>query len=86
MLSVQQLFTKNSMTSVPHPPYSPDLTPRDFLVFPQVKKILKRKCFTDVERPKQITKKSLKGIKIYRVVEKILSKCIASNREYFEGG
>ncbi|PNF41490.1 hypothetical protein B7P43_G13226 [Cryptotermes secundus] len=29
-MSVRQLLTKNGMTSVPHPPYSPDLAPCDF--------------------------------------------------------
>ena len=32
-LSVQQFLTKNGMTSMPYPPYSPDLTPSNFLCF-----------------------------------------------------
>ena len=30
MLSVQQFLTKNGMTPIPHPTYSPDLTQTDF--------------------------------------------------------
>ncbi|PNF15068.1 hypothetical protein B7P43_G16541 [Cryptotermes secundus] len=32
-LSVRQFLTKNGMTPVPHPPYSPDLAPCDFFFF-----------------------------------------------------
>ena len=73
-LSVQQSLTKNSMTPVPHPPYSPDLDPSKFFVcFPQMKKVLKGKHFVDVEEVKQTKKtktkkknpaEALKGIKI----------------------
>ena len=30
---------------LPHPPYSPDLAPSDFFVFPNLKKTAKRKSF-----------------------------------------
>ena len=81
------------MTLVPHPPYSLDLTPRDFLLllFPQMKKVLRGKHFTDVEEVKQKTAEALKAIKIdeFKTVlssgKKCLNRCIASNGEYFEG-
>jgi hypothetical protein len=31
---------RNGMESMPHPPYSPDLAPSDFFLFPLVKKRL----------------------------------------------
>ena len=46
------VFTKNSMTPIPHPPYSPDLTPVTFVCF-LGEKILRGKCFADVEEVKQ---------------------------------
>ena len=54
-LSVQQFLTKNGMTPMPHPPYSPDLTPSDFLLllFPWMKKVLKGKHFANMEEVKQ---------------------------------
>ena len=52
-LSVQQFLTKTGVTPVPHPPYSPNLTPSDFFLFPWMKKVLKGKCFADVEEVKQ---------------------------------
>ena len=33
--------TDNNMTVVPHPPYSPDLAPSDFFLFPKLKMKLK---------------------------------------------
>ena len=52
------------MTPVPHPLYSPGLTPSNFFFFPQMKKVLKRKCLADVEEVKQKTAEALQGIKI----------------------
>ena len=65
-LSVQQFLNKNGVTPMPHPPYSPDLTPSDFLLllFPWMKKVLKGKHFTNVKEVKQKTSEVLKGIKI----------------------
>ena len=52
------------MTPVPHPPYSPNLTPGNFFLFPRMRKVLKGKDFVDVEEVKQKMAKALKGIKI----------------------
>ena len=63
-LSVQQFLTKIDMTSMPHPPYSPDLTLRDFFLFPWMRNVLKGKHFADVEDVKQEMAETLKGIKL----------------------
>ncbi|PNF43896.1 hypothetical protein B7P43_G02795 [Cryptotermes secundus] len=42
-LSVRQFLTKKGMTSVPHPPYSPDLALCDFFLFPRMKRDMKGK-------------------------------------------
>ena len=63
-LSVQQFLTKNSMTPLPCPPYSPNLTPHDRFLFPQMKKALQGKCFGDLKEVKQKMAEALKGIKI----------------------
>ena len=63
-LSVQQFLTKNSMTPMAHPPYSPDLTPSDFFCFPTLKKVLKAKQIADVEEGKQKMAETVKDIKI----------------------
>jgi hypothetical protein len=36
------------MVIVPHPPYSPDLAPCDFALFPKLKMKLKGQCFETV--------------------------------------
>ena len=46
-----------------HPPYSPCLFPRDFFLFPYMKKVLKGKCFANVEEIKQKKAEAQKGIK-----------------------
>ena len=52
------------MTPMSHPPYSLSVTPSNFFLFPQLKKVLKGKRFADVEEVKQKTAEALKGIKI----------------------
>ena len=55
---------------------------------PQMKKVLKEKCFADVEEVKQKMAEPLKGIKIDEFEnqwKKHLHRSISSNGEYFEG-
>ena len=52
-LSVQQFLAKNNMTVIPHPPYSPDLAPCDFFLFPLMKCQIKGKRFADVSEAKK---------------------------------
>ena len=52
-LCVQQFLAKNNMTFIPHPPYSPDLAPRDFFLFPRMKRQMKGKHFADVSKVKK---------------------------------
>ena len=40
-LVMREFLTKNNVTTVPHPAYSPDLAPCDFYVFPKMKLRLK---------------------------------------------
>jgi len=90
-LSVKQFLTKNGMTQLIHPPYSPDLAPCDFFLFPRMKKVLKGKRFADVEEVKTKTTEALKGITLQEFQDCFekwktrLDRCIASNGQYFEG-
>ena len=72
-LSVQQFLTKRGMSPILHTPYSPDLTPNDFFLFPSVKKVLKGKHFANVEKVKQKTAEALKDIKIDEFKKLVLS-------------
>jgi hypothetical protein len=37
------------MAVIPHPPYSPDLAPCDFFVFPEMKLMVKGRQFDTIE-------------------------------------
>ena len=56
-----------------------------------MKKVLKGKCFTDVEEVEQKPAEALKGIKVDEFrncseqQKKRLNRCSASDGEYFEG-
>jgi hypothetical protein len=76
---------------VPHPPYSPDLAPCDFFLFPRLKSTLKGKRFQDVMEiqlnttwqlqviPKQACQTCIKKWKDH------WNCCIQSGGSYFEG-
>jgi len=61
-LSVQQFVANNNMTVTTHPPYSPDLEPYDFFLFPRMKRRMNGKRFADVCEVKKKTLKVLKNI------------------------
>ena len=71
---------------MPHPSYSPNLTPSNSFCFPN-EEVLKGKCFANVEEVKQKMAEALKSIKIKFKnfwAMKSLDRCIASSGEYFE--
>jgi transposase len=47
-LKTTEFVTNNNMVIVPHPPYSPDLAPCDFVLFPKFKIKLKGRRFETV--------------------------------------
>jgi transposase len=49
MLSVKQFLAQKSITELECPPYSPDLAPNDFWLFPKIKSALKGQRFQDIE-------------------------------------
>jgi len=44
---VKAFLAENSVTTLEHPPYSPDLIPADFYLFPPLKSALKGRRFCD---------------------------------------
>ena len=81
---------KNNMTVIPHPPYSSDLAPCDFFLFPRMKCQMKGKRFADVSKVKKKMLEVLNNIsteefqKCFHQWEKLWYKCIKSKGEYFE--
>jgi transposase len=46
---IREFLAKNETTVVPQPPYSPDLAPADFFLFPKLKSTLKGQRFDSIE-------------------------------------
>jgi histone-lysine N-methyltransferase SETMAR len=47
-LRVRKFLAKKSIIKMDHPPYSPDLAPCNFLLFPKLKQALKGQRFADI--------------------------------------
>jgi hypothetical protein len=45
---VSQFLAGKCISTTDHPPYSPDLAPADFWLLPELKSVLKAKCFSDI--------------------------------------
>jgi transposase len=87
-LKTTEFVTNNSMVIIPHPPYSPDLAPCDFALFPKLKKKLKGRRFETV-RDTQVVLNSIKKNDFHGAFEswkKRWDRCIRSQEDYFEGG
>jgi len=90
-LSVTRYLASLGWTLVPHPPYSPEIAPCYFVLFPTMKKTLKGKGFATVEEVKTASQEALNNIMLQQFQrcftqwEKRLDNCIASNGGYFEG-
>jgi hypothetical protein len=61
-LSVRKFLASNQITVLEHPPYSQDLAPGDFILFPRMKEILKGWHFDDTDDIISNTTVALKAI------------------------
>jgi hypothetical protein len=86
-----EFVTKNNMVILTHPPYSPDLAPCDFALFPKLKMKLKRRRFEivcDIRRESQAVLDSIKENDFHGAFEawkKRSDRCIRSQGDHFEG-
>ena len=85
---VTDYFTKMGIKTFPHPPYSLDLAPCDFWLFPKL-----RRCrYETIEEMKEavtmvidtLTQEDFHGA-FQKLLERY-NKCIAAGGDYFEGG
>ena len=73
--------------TVPHPPYSPDLAPCDFWLFPK----LWGCCYETIEEMKEAVTKVIDTLTqedFHGAFQKLLeryNKCITAGGDYFEG-
>jgi hypothetical protein len=89
-LSVQRFLAEQNLAVVPHPPYSPDLAPCDFFLFPGMKSKLKGHRFQDVTEIQEQSLTVLHAIpksqfqRCFQQWQKRWTRCINSEGEYFE--
>jgi histone-lysine N-methyltransferase SETMAR len=60
--SVCQFLTQKNVTTFYHPPYSPDLSPSDYFLFPKLKMKLKGFHFADVAEIQEAVIDELKKV------------------------
>ena len=72
------------INTVPQPPYSPELAPCDFLLFPK----LRGSHYETIEEMKEAVTKvtdTLTQEDFHGAFQKLLEWCIAAEGDYFEG-
>jgi len=90
-LLIRSYLAKHQKSVVPHPPYSPDLVPADFFLFPKLKTTLKGLRFQTIEEIRENAIRELRAItenvfqEAFQQRKKRWERCIASRGDYFEG-
>jgi len=88
---VQQFLAEKSIPVITQPPYSPDLAPSDFWLFPTLKMGLKGTRFTTMEDIKWNAMTELQTIpkeafrRFFQQWQDRGSKCVCAQGYYFEG-
>ncbi len=84
-------FGENGINLVPHPPYSPDLAPCDFAVFPYLKKQLRGIKFVNIEEVQNCVRMILWNMEPEVFFDTVRSmavrwkKCVKARGDYCEG-
>ena len=90
ILSIDYL-TKMGIKTVPHPPYSPDVGPCDFCLFPKLKEKLRGCRYETIEEMKEAVTRVIDTLTqedFHEAFQKLLekyNKWIAAGGYYFEG-
>ena len=89
--AVTNYLEEKRIVLLPHPPYSPDLAPCDFFLFPEIKKKLAGRHFDRIENLARAVKAITDNIetheyeKCFKDWQIRLKRCIEVHGEYFEG-
>ena len=82
-------LTKMGINTVPQPPYSSDLAPYGFWLFPKLKEKLRGCCYETIEMKEAVMKviDTLTQEDFHGAFQRLLEqyKCIAAGGDYFEG-
>ena len=90
-LLTQQFLAANKIPVIPHPPYSPDLAPCDFFLFPKMKWKLKGRRFDTIEDIQAETQKVLDTLTeknfqdAFQKWRRRWDRCLHAGGNYFEG-
>ena len=90
-VSINEFLAEKNIPVVPQPPYSPDLSPCDFFLFPRLKNHLKGRHFGTLDNIEKSITDELKGIPAeafqhcYEQWKQRLRRCVAAKGNYFEG-
>jgi transposase len=87
---VKQFLASKSINVIEDPPYSPDLAPAEFFLFPKMKLALKGERFSDICDIQHSVTEQLKGISLQdfqrnlEVQYKRLQHCMELEGDYIE--
>jgi len=90
-VSINEFLAEKNIPVVPQSPYSPDLSPCDFFLFPRLKNHLKGRHFGTLDNIQKSVTDELKGIPAeafqhcYEQWKQRLCRCVAAQGNYFEG-
>ena len=90
-LGIWEFLAKNNIAVLEQPPYSSDLAPCDFFLFPKLKEVIKETHFQDSEEIKTAVTRELRAIpeesfkQCVEAWQRRLEKCIRAQGDYFEG-
>ena len=90
-ICVAEFLAEKSIPVVPHPPYSPDLAPCDFWLFPKMKMKMKGNRYDEREDIidagtavlNELTESDFQ--ECFRTWEKRINSCVEAKGQYFEG-
>ncbi len=83
---------EHNMDLLPHPPYSPDLAPNDYFLYPELKKILRGQNFRNIQSVQEAVMRELRKFTVdqfqaaFHELPRRWTKCLNSEGHYFEGG
>ena len=89
-LSIRQFLAERNIETLEHSPYSPDLAPCDFFLFPEIKSLLKGTPFFDIDSIKMAATTELKKIlenafqEYFESWKRRMHKCFQVKGDYFE--
>ena len=90
-LLIREFLAKQDTIVVLQSPYSPDLAPADFFLFPELKFTFNGRRFQTIEEIKENSLQDIRAIPqntfqdAFQNWKKRWERCINSRREYFEG-